>query len=126
METVLDIDNFYKYPQDKNTGKLTSKRIYFFGYIMKVYSKDTNLDKVTVGKSSSGDQTKSFSHKWMATQMTRRVRYKVKELKQGDFFGHDEIIAGCKRTTTIYSKHEAKVPKYIFLPFQCYSLKISC
>jgi CRP-like cAMP-binding protein len=65
METILDIDMFYKYPQGKN--------------------------------------------KWMTTQMTRRVRYKVKELKEGDFFGYDELISNSKRKTTVYSLHESRV-----------------
>lgn len=65
METTLDIDLFYKYPQGKK--------------------------------------------KWMVTQMTRKVKYKVKELKVGDFFGHDEIIGNTKRVTTVYSSHEARV-----------------
>lgn len=65
MESLLDVDLYYKYPQDKN--------------------------------------------KWMVTQMTKRVKYKVKELKEGDFFGHDEIIEGTDRNTTVYSLHESKV-----------------
>jgi CRP-like cAMP-binding protein len=65
MESTLDIDLFYKYPQGKN--------------------------------------------KWMATQMTRRVKHKVKELKEGDFFGHDEFTAGTKRTSSVYSFHESKI-----------------
>ena len=48
MESILDIDLFYKYP--------------------------------------------SQNKKWMVTQMTRRVKFKVKELQEGDFFGHDEIF----------------------------------
>lgn len=45
----------------------------------------------------------------MATQMTRRVKYKVKELKEGDFFGHDEYISGTNRKSSVYSFHESKL-----------------
>ena len=64
MESMLDIDLFYKYP--------------------------------------------SGPHKWMVTQMTRTVKYKVKELKEGDFFGHDEIVNQTRRNSKVYSLHESQ------------------
>ena len=45
----------------------------------------------------------------MVTQMTRRVKFKVKELKEGDFFGHDEIISHSTRNSRVYSLHETTV-----------------
>ena len=65
MESILDIDLFYKCPSSYN--------------------------------------------KWTITKMTRRVKFKVKELKEGDFFGHDEIINEWTRNSRVYSLHESQV-----------------
>ncbi|CAI2379280.1 unnamed protein product [Moneuplotes crassus] len=48
-------------------------------------------------------------NKWMVTKMTRRVRSKIKELHDGDIFGHEDFILGTMRSSTVYSKHESKV-----------------
>ena len=65
MESLLDLDLYYKYPKGKN--------------------------------------------KWMATKMTRRVKSKIKEMHEGEFFGHEDYIDNRLRTATVYSYHESKV-----------------
>ena len=41
--------------------------------------------------------------------MTRRVKYRIKEINEGEMFGHEEILSGTRRCCRVYALHEAKV-----------------
>lgn len=52
---------------------------------------------------------------WEYKKVTRRLSYRVKELKRGDMFGHEEIYDHVARRSTITSCEESEL-MYINLP----------
>lgn len=49
------------------------------------------------------------AHEWECLKTTRRISYRVKEMKDGAFFGIDEIREGVPRKSTVYAVHEAEL-----------------
>ena len=48
-------------------------------------------------------------NQWEYRKVIRKISYRVKELKRGDMFGHDEIFDECKRKATITSIDESEL-----------------
>jgi len=90
LTTVVEIETIVKYP---------------FGPKHVKHSREVGSNKII-------DNFTRFYDK-----ITRRYSYKVKDLKKGDMFGHEEIYDGTNRISSVISSNEAEVMYVNLEPF---------
>jgi CRP-like cAMP-binding protein len=65
METIIEIDNFFRFPVSKT--------------------------------------------EWEVRKRTRRIQYKLQELRRADIFGHEELLIGIDRRTRVRALTDCKL-----------------